>query len=72
MIKNSDTASTGIATAKMSDILAFIVIAIAVAKISIAGPRTKILITVINAICVFVTSVVSLVTSEAVEYLSTL
>ena len=49
MIKNSDTARTGIATAKIIDICGFIVIAIAVAKISIAGPLTRILITVINA-----------------------
>ena len=42
------------------------------ALISIMGLRTAILIIIINAICTFVMSVVSLVTIDAVENLSIL
>ena len=70
-MKKSPIASTGIITAKASDILGLTPIAITSANISINGQRTAVLIIIINAICTLLTSVVSLVTRPAVENLST-
>ena len=65
-------ARTGTMQTNISESLAFIFTVIIIAKISIIGARNAILITIIKAFWVFVTSVVRRVTSDAVENLSTL
>ena len=72
MMSAIPTTRTGIAMRKTVASFALMDIAIINAKMNINGERTAILIIIINVFWTFVTSVVSLVTREAVENLSTL
>ena len=66
-----DAPRTGMANRNTMESFAFCFTAIIVAQTSIMGERKAIRMNIMNAFCTFVTSVVSLVVSEAVENLST-
>ena len=71
-MKNTAQARMGIENRNTTDSFEFALTAMMVAHISMIGERKALRMNIMKAFCMLVTSVVSLVVSEAVENLSTL